>query len=92
VCGLCSTFMARKFAWSVKRVQWSHNIVKEFHKAATRIQQLVKHRRRRRQMVATRLQAIWRGWHYRSRIIMAKRDAQRRIALVWTGVARRWPL
>ncbi len=83
----CSVFMARQFAWSVKRIMWSSNIVKMFHEAARKIQKLIIHRTRRRNMAATKFQALYRGWHYRMTIIMAKRDLQRRIALVGADVS-----
>lgn len=77
-----SVFMGRQFAWATKRLQWSNNIVKQFHAAARRIQQLVRHRKARRHRMATKIQAVYRGWHYRMTIIMARRDELRRIALV----------
>lgn len=73
--------MARQFSWSVKRIMWSNNIVKMFHEAATKIQKLIIHRQRKRHMAATKIQALFRGWHYRMKVIMARRDEQRRIAL-----------
>ena len=66
---------------------WSSNIVKMFHEAARKIQRLIIHRTRKRNMAATKFQALYRGWHYRMSVIMAKRDVQRRLALVWTAAA-----
>lgn len=78
----CSMFMARQFAWATKRIQWSNNIVKQFHAAARKLQQLVRHRKARQHRMATKIQALWKGWHHRMSIIMARRDELRRVALV----------
>ena len=51
--------MARAFSWSVKRIMWSSNIVKMFHEAARKIQKLIIHRTRKRNMAATRVQALY---------------------------------
>jgi hypothetical protein len=75
--------MARQFAWATKRIMWSNNIVKQFHDAARTIQKLIRLRKLRHHRCATKIQALWKGWHYRMTVIMAKRDELRRIALVW---------
>jgi hypothetical protein len=84
--------MARQFAWATKRIMWSNNIVKQFHDAARSIQKLIRLRKLRHHRCATRIQALWKGWHYRMTVIMARRDELRRIALVSGRIVCVWPL